>query len=415
MKFRIGVSLAAIALIAPAHATDDYLDRLDDFLTVSTSTGAVRARVSGTAELEEYFFPQPAPALIETSAKSLFNPRLTTFLDVQMGPHLYAFAQMRADHGFDPSDEEAQVRLDEYAIRLTPSAAGYLNLQIGKFATVVGNWVARHGSWDSPFVTAPLPYENLTGIWDEVAARSSATLLNWAHIRPLAERDVPATDKYLRLPIIWGPSYATGFALSGEMGKVTYAAEVKNAALASRPTSWVMHDFHWSRPTVSGRLGFRPNQMWNFGFSASEGAYLRPAATPTVPAGVSIGDYREIVFAQDVGFAWHHVQVWAEFFETRFKIPRVADADTFAYYVEARYKFTPQLFGALRWNEQLFGRIPDGTAETRWGANTRRLDFAAGYRFTPHTQLKFQYSLQYEEIGPREVIHVLSTQLTLRF
>ena len=100
----------------------------------------------------------------------------------------------------------------------------------------------------------------------------------------------------------------------------------------------------------------------------------------------------------------------------RFRIPRVADADTFSYYVEARYKFTPQLFGAVRWNEQLFSRIPDGTAgETRWGVNTRRIDLALGYRFTPHTQLKIQYSLQHEEIGPREFTHILSTQLMLRF
>ena len=94
----------------------------------------------------------------------------------------------------------------------------------------------------------------------------------------------------------------------------------------------------------------------------------------------------------------------------------VGDADTFAYYVEAKYKLTPQLFGALRWNEQLFGRITDSAGvETRWGLNVRRLDLGLGYRFTPHAQLKIQYSLQHEEQGPREIAHLWSTQLMWKF
>ena len=36
------------------------------------------------------------------------------------------------------------LRLDEYAVRFTPSRDGTLSLQLGQFATIVGNWVARH-------------------------------------------------------------------------------------------------------------------------------------------------------------------------------------------------------------------------------------------------------------------------------
>ena len=36
-----------------------------------------------------------------------------------------------------------------------------LNVQAGKFATVVGNWIERYDSWNNPFITAPLPYENM--------------------------------------------------------------------------------------------------------------------------------------------------------------------------------------------------------------------------------------------------------------
>ena len=160
--------------------------------------------------------------------------------------------------------------------------------------------------------------------------------------------------------MIWGPSYASGISVSGRLGRFDYAVEMKNASLSSRPESWYITENGFENPTFSGRVGFRPNEAWNFGFSASEGPYFRREAEPTLPPGRDIGDYREFVLGQDTSFAWHHLQVWAEFYEARFEVPNVGDADTFAYYVEAKYKFTPQLFGALRWNQQLFDTISNG-------------------------------------------------------
>jgi predicted porin len=94
----------------------------------------------------------------------------------------------------------------------------------------------------------------------------------------------------------------------------------------------------------------------------------------------------------------------------------VGDADTFAYYVEAKYKFTPQLFGAIRWNQQLFGTVDDGYGNNlRWSPDVERIDLAAGYRFTSHTQLKLQYSYQHETTGQGNDNHLVAAQLTTRF
>ena len=106
----------------------------------------------------------------------------------------------------------------------------------------------------------------------------------------------------------------------------------------------------------------------------------------------------------------------AEFYEVRFQVPRVGNADTFAYYFEAKYKFTPQLFGAFRWNQQLFGNVSDGAGGSiRWSQDLGRADIAVGYRFTSHTQLKLQYSFQHETTGPQVDNHLLAVQLTVRF
>jgi hypothetical protein len=153
--------------------------------------------------------------------------------------------------------------------------------------------------------------------------------------------------------------------------------------------------------------------MWSFGWSASEGSYLRPFAAPI--AGHGRGDYRETVLASDAGFAWHHWQAWAEVFATRFAVPGVGGADTLAYYAEVKYKLTPQLFAAARWNQQIFGTVPDRVGNVTWGRDTWRFDLAPGYRFTPHAQLKLQYSLQHAVGAAIDYAHELAAQLTLRF
>ncbi|PYK51863.1 MAG: hypothetical protein DME20_00590 [Verrucomicrobia bacterium] len=399
-------SLCVFACTACAFDVDDVLDRVDTALTISAFQDNLRARLSGTLDFEIYNFEQPAPGLIDSSIDTLFNPRLTLFLDAQIGSQIYFFAQSRLDRGFDPSNHGAQVRLDEYALRVTPWEDGRLTVQIGKFATVVGNWVPRHLSWENPFINAPLIYENVTPIQDKAAP-----------ISPLYFISAPYYyGKYAFNPVIWGPSYASGISVSGQLGKFDYAIEMKNASLSSRPESWNVTENGFENPTFSTRVGFRPNEAWNFGLSASEGPYFRREAEPTLPPGRDIDDYREFVLGQDASFAWRHLQVWAEFYEARFQVPRVGNADTFAYYVEAKYKFTPQLFGALRWNQQLFGTISDGYSHSvRWSEDLGRIDIAVAYRFTPHAQLKLQYDYQHETTGPGDDNHLLAAQFTVRF
>ena len=399
-------SLCVFACTACAFDIDDVFDRLDNALTVSLFQDNLRVRLSGTLDLEFYNFEQPAPGLIDSRTDNLFNPRLTLFVDAQLGSQIYFFAQTRVDRGFDPTDQGADIRLDEYAVRITPWQDGRFSLQVGKFATVVGNWVPRHLSWDNPFINAPLVYENVTAIQDKYAPYSPLYFVYAPYYYA----------KYSFNPVIWGPSYASGISMSGKLGRFDYAVEMKNASLSSRPESWLITENGFENPTFSGRIGFRPNEAWNFGFSASEGSYFRREAEPTLPPGRDIDEYREFVLGQDASFAWHHLQVWAEFYEARFEVPRVGNADTFAYYIEAKYKFTPQFFGALRWNQQLFGTVSDGYGHNvHWSEDLGRIDVAVTYRFTPHAQLKLQYDFQHETTGPRDNNHLFAAQFTVRF
>src|SRR5882762_992039 len=203
-NFLVAIVMGLAASTAGNARAQDFLDRIDEALTFTALNGDVRARISGTLDLEGYAFDGPAPGLIYTTSDALFNPRLSLFVDAQLGPAIYVFTQTRVDRGFDPSDHGAQLRLDEYAVRITPWQDGRFSLQAGQFSTVVGNWVARHLSWENPFINAPLPYENVTAIEDKAAP------YNYGYLSVGTPH-----DKYEYNPVIWGPSYATGVSVAG--------------------------------------------------------------------------------------------------------------------------------------------------------------------------------------------------------
>src|SRR5437762_3800087 len=241
MKLLRTLSFCLLACTVRAFEIDDFFDRLDNALTIAAFEGNLRTRLSGTIDTEFYNFQQPAPGLIDSNIDNLFNPRLTLFLDAQLGSQIYFFAQSRLDRGFDPSNRGAQVRLDEYALRITPWDDGRFNLQVGKFATVVGNWVPRHLSWENPFVNAPLVYENPTAIQDKAPPYSPLDFIRRFY-----------NARYETNPVIWGPSYASGISVSGRIGQFDYAAEMKNASLSSRPESWNITEIGFDNPTFTG-------------------------------------------------------------------------------------------------------------------------------------------------------------------
>jgi len=384
----------------------DLLDDLNRTLSFRDPQHQLQLQISGLIDLEGYFIDQRPPGLIDSDDSFLFNPRIRLFTDAQLGNHFYFFTQTRLDRGFDPSDRGANLRLDEYLLRYTPLDDPRIAIQVGKFATVVGNWVPRHDSWQNPFINAPLPYENITTISDSEAPSSR---------QDFAGRRFETTEQYERIPLIWGPNYSAGAAVLGRFDQVDYGFEIKNTAISSRPETWQPTQTDWSDPHFDGRIGFRPNESWNFGLSGSIGPYMTERASDTLPAGKSIDNYKQYLIGQDASFAWRHLQLWAEVFETRFEVPTVGNADTLAYYLEGRYKVNPQLFAAVRWNQQFYDAISAAGTQQPWGNDIWRVDTALGYRLTSYLQVKIQYSFSHQAGPVQQGEQLVAGQLTIKF
>lgn len=399
--------LASFVAMSRTCAAQQWLDQLETGLSLKNPSGSIHSDLTVLLDVEGYYVDQRPPGLIFDD-ESFINPRATFYIDTMLGSHLYSFVQARVDRGFDPGQKkDGDARLDEYLLRWTPLEEKILNVQFGKFATVVGNWVPRHDSWENPLITPPLPYANLTTVSDDDPPTSPGDFL--------MRRSLP-DDKGSWLPVIWGPAYTTGWALLGTISRFDYAFEIKNAAISSHPDEWELSNNLWQNPTYSGRLGFRPNPAWNHGISFSIGPYLYSEAQPFLPPGKGLNDYNEIVLDYDVSYAWHHWQFWGEVFLTRFEVPNVGNADVLTYYLEARYQITSGLYVAGRWNQQIFGGISDGTGgQQTWDNNMIQLDLALGYRFTRHLQAKIQYSFNHRHTSLQQGEHLVAAQVTMKF
>jgi hypothetical protein len=389
------------------QAQEAVLQRIDEALQYQSPGGFFRSKLSGLIDLEVDYIDRRPPGLLFGNA-DLFNPRLSLFLDTHMGEQFYSLVQFRADRGFDPrSKPDGDARFDEYLLRWTPWTDGQFNLQAGKFATVFGKWVQRHDSWQNPFITAPLAYENVNTITDQAAPGSPGAFL--------ARRSL-ADQKTKWLPVFWGPASTSGASVFGQVEKWDYAVEFKNASISSRPAVWDAQDLNWEHPTVSARLGLTPNAAWNFGASASYGAYLLPGAEASLPAGRGLGSYTQTTLGTDISWSHHAWQIWGEALVARFQVPTVGNADTFTCFIETKYKVTPNLFAAVRWNQQLCGTVPDGTGGSQhWDRNISRVDTAVGYRFTRHLQGKLQYSYTHENAPFQQGEQLLAAQFTVKF
>jgi len=398
------IILVCLCLFTVSARAQEFLNALDDRLTLATPNQTFRVDLSGLLDLELYAPETPAMGLLDTDDGLFFNPRLTLFLDLQATEHLHAHAQMRVDRGFDPGfAQDGRTSLDEYFIEWKPLEQSWINFRLGKFATAFGAWTERRLSWENPFITSPMAYNDMLPISDDAAV----PLAGFAGRRHLPD------NRRSWLPIIWGPSYASGASIFGQIGVFDYAFEIKNAALASAPRSWDIVENGWDSTTYTGRLGWRRSPEWNLGSSFSHGPYMMAESQSSLPAGSSFRDFNQTTFGIDGAWSHDQWQIWSELMTSRFEVPNVGAVRVVSGFLEAKRKLNAQWWLAARWNQSWFGDLP-GTS-TGWDNDGWRADFSLGYRFSRHLQAKLQYSIAERSGQDEEGDHLFAAQITVKF
>jgi len=399
-------AIFAFASLA-AHATIlEPLNSVSDHLFYETDDGFFAIQGGGQAEIAGYYFNQQPVGIIfaPPGNHTQYHPRLTLIADAFVGERLSGSLKFRWDDGIDPGYSPNQVRLDELFVDsiIWP---GHLDLRVGRFATVFGNWIPRQSAWDNAFISPPLPYDQTTSVTDNAAPANAIAFTN---------RQNALANNATWLPIIWGPVYTQGAAAFASWDDFSIAVSGTNKAISSRPAVW--DDYDWNEPTFTGRLGWKPSAEWNLGLSGSLGAYLRDSARATLPPGSDLGDFDQVTVGLDAAWAYRDWQIWAEFLFSQFDVPNVADpAQIFSYYVETKYKVTPQFYAALRFGQQLYNEIDTPIGTRNWDNDMLRLDTALGYKFDRHSLFKVQYSFQHQFTRFQDGENLVAAQFVIRF
>jgi len=383
-----------------------FFDTLDEKTRFDSEALGLHADLSFMTDATLYVPELPAQGLLTSDDQVFFVPRLMVFFDAQMGDRLTLHTQMRADRGFDPgAAPDGEVRLDEYYLQARILKDDDLNVRVGKFGTAFGSWAKRSLSWNNPFVTAPMAYEDVLTVSDQ---KMPPSVDKFVH-----RRDVP-DNKVFWLPILWGPSYATGLSVSDRIDWVEYAFEIKNASISSSPEVWDAAQVGFpTNPTVTGRVGLHPAPEWSLGTSVSHGAYLQANTASSLPIGSSVNDFTQTTWGIDAGYEHGRWQIWSELIGTRFEVPRVGALEAVSGFIEAKYKLTADLWTALRWNQAAFGDVPG--MDLSWDRNGWRSDIALGWRLNENIQAKLQYSLGNKSGQEPEGNHLGALQLVMKF
>ena len=380
-------------------AFDDKLDALKNALIYESANQEFYIEGGLQFDLTSYYTDNsdlnPPGFFFPEGGKSVdWSPRVTATVDTWLGDKWYGFIKWRWDDGVHPGlarfygTDNFDFRFDEVFVRYE-AAGPALQLQVGRFVPIMGNFLGRQSNWDSGLISYPIHYNQVTSVSDQLVAADADAFVSRRNVK-----DFP--NKVSWLPAYWAQLYNQGAAVFGIKDKWDYSLNFMNTAPSSRGTVW--NEFDWSDPTYMASLGYSPNAAWRVGLTGTYGAYFQEGSEANLPAGTDIGDFMQTNLGVDLTWKKGHWSVWAELVYSDFEVPNVNDTVAFwSYFIEAQYAFKPRWWVSARWNEQIYNKVSTSAGSEKWDNDLYRIDLGLGHRISRHAQVRLQYSYQQQD------------------
>ena len=272
---------------------------------------------------------------------------------VEPHPSWQLIAGVEVEAASDAStDELVEFEVEQLAVRFMPSALYVVD--VGKLLFPIGTFAERRFSTTNPLIGQP--------------------------------------DGY---PVI----YPWGGQISGSTSHFDYRAAVVNLPVTNE--QYLPAAGSAARPAIS--VGVTPLIGLRVGLSWTAGPYLGPDVSGDLPAGSEWQDYGEMILGADLKFARGYFELFAEYGASWYEVPNQSeDVRGKAYYIEAKYSWSPRFFTAARFERNLYAFIrPVGGGN--WLA--RATDFVntevgVGFRINPRFLAKFSGRWDDWEIPP---------------
>lgn len=329
----------------------------------------------------EAYAPMDSVAGLIKEQSPFAGGRASLFLDVFAGSRTYGMVELRVDRGEAPSDRGIDARIEQAFVRFTPAAFD-LNVQAGRFVSPFGNYPQRHHSTADPFIRPPLSYDYRTTV--------SATKIPGGNDGFIEWKNEPELFRPAGAPPVWAAPYQIGVMAFGTMRKLSARVAVMNSSPSSEPDEWDYDSDQFRRLSLVAHGAYQFSPELRAGLSYNRAPYLAESAALLLPANRSIADYTQQLIGAEITATRGFVEIRGELLHDTWQTPRVMeDPIEVSYYLEGKFKLSPGMFAAIRFNEMRFNEIPrsNGISEP-WDYTIRRWQLAGGYRVTEHFEAR---------------------------
>ena len=282
----------------------------------------------------------------------------------------------------------------------------WLTLRAGMAPSLIGNYGLRSTYFNAnPVIGVPLVHQHRTTL-DGSGLATAEDLLR--------RRD----QNVIGLPMMYDACWNPVAELMGNFERMEFSLGVTHGSL-SNPLQTRQVD----GVQVLGRVGWEPVVGLRLGASGALGPYIGgPNRDPGTGATTFPGepdDYDQRIVGVDAEWLIRRLRFNSEFYVSQWEVPLVAeDIDVRGGYVEGRWDFLPEWFGALRVGALVFSEIDvpaPGTGSTGWDDDVLRVESSLTYRLAREVHLRGNWQHTRFMTGEEEPIDLVGIQLRAVF
>ncbi|HET7217807.1 MAG TPA: hypothetical protein VFJ02_07150 [Vicinamibacterales bacterium] len=286
------------------------------------------------------------------------------------------------------SEDLDQVRAYAAYLRVRPWPAHAFDVQVGRIPPSFGAYGRRAYQSDNGFIGYPLAYQYITSLRPDAIPATVADLLVMRGRGWQASYPVGSQEPGPGVPLISAFRWDTGVQAHWEGRRVEATGGITAGTLAA-PRARDDND----GKQLSGRVAVRPVIGLIVGASAARGEFLSKDVIALLPD--QSGPHAQTAFGADGEYSRDHWLVRGELIWSRWNMPLTTpqtteDLDALSGWIEGRYRITPRIVAAARFDRLSFSSVQAGTGIVRtWDAGVRRFEADAGYYLQRNLMLRF--------------------------
>lgn len=294
-------------------------------------------------------------------------------------------------------------------VRLKPFANRDIDVQAGRIPSVFGAFSRHPYGADNPLIGYPLAYQYLTSLRPDALPASPDDLIRMRGRGWLSSFPIGSQTPKAGLPLVNAVDMDTGVEVHGATPWMELAASVTTGSL-SNP---LVRDNNTGKQ-VAGRAAFRPVTGLVAGVSVSRAPYV---ATTAADAALALpARFVQRALGLDVEYSRDHYLFRVESVMSEYTLPTITPSlRAVGTAIEGRYKVTPRLYTAARFDHLGFSSITGIGRTTTWEAPVTRWETGVGYAVQRNTHVRLSFQHDTRDGGRVRKMTALSGQILYWF